>query len=177
MNTIRLNAASLFTQAFMGLTSNYAQLMSGNVNGGLTLDCIKHPNEDVNKKQLDPTFTSFLTTNFASFDKNGDGIITAEEFQEYMNAMANGGLTREQLMQLCYRVGDNDNLEQILANFDKIDKNRDGKITQEEIALFNLEQEIGAMQERRPLISEKSSMSIFYSDESEADSDSLLSIL
>ncbi len=159
----RLNGASLFTQAINGLASNYAYLMTG-VNGkGLTLDNITNPSDDVDKKQLNYAFTNYLSTNFGKIDKDGDGIISKEELQAYTNNMSTGGLTYQQLCELCYTSYGTSStlLETVLNNFSKIDANGDGKITNQEIAAFGIGEEIEEMKDNYPKHTVKG-MSIFY---------------
>jgi len=160
----RLNGSGLFIQAIQGLTSNYAQLMVGNSEKGLTLDSITNPGDDVNKNLLNSSFTSYLTTNFSSIDKDNDGIITSDELQNYTNSMANGGMTLEQLYQLCSQYGyANSQLEEVIANFNKIDKNHDGKVTNAEISAFGIDQEYDEIKDKYKRVSEASTASIFYS--------------
>lgn len=159
----RLNGASLFTQAINGLVSNYAYLMTGNNGKGLTLENITNPSEDVDKKQLNYAFTNYLSTNFGKIDKDGDGIISKDELQAYTNNMSTGGLTYQQLCELCYTSYGSSTtlLETVLNNFSEIDKNGDGKVTNEEIAAFGIEEEIDEMKDKFPKHTAKG-MSIFY---------------
>ena len=98
----RLNGSSLFLQAINGLVGNYAQLMTGVSGKGLSLENITNPSEDVDKKQLNYTFVNYLTNNFGKIDKDGDGIISKDELQNYTTSMSRNGLTYEQLCELCY---------------------------------------------------------------------------
>lgn len=175
MTTNRLNGTYLFTQAISGLTSNFAYLMTGNSGKGLTLENITNPNEEVDKNQLNYAFTSYLTNNFGKIDKDGDGIISKEELQTYTTNMSRNGLTYDQICQLCYSsTGTSSSLlETVLNNFQKIDKNGDGRITNEEIAAFGVEEEIEEMKDKFPKHTVKG-MSIFYetSADKEIESDS-----
>ncbi len=159
----RLNGASLFTQAINGLVSNYAYLMTGNTGKGLTLENITNPSEDVDKTKLNYAFTNYLTTNFGKIDKDGDGIISKEELQAYTTNMSNGGLTYQQLCELCYTsYGSSTSLlETVLNNFSEIDTNGDGKVTNQEIAAFGIDQEIDEMKDNFPKHTVKG-LSIFY---------------
>lgn len=161
--TTRLNGTSLFLQAVQGLTSNYANLMAGSTGNGLTLDSLKNISDDVNKSSLNQSFVSYLTSNFGSFDKDNDGTITQEELQAYTNSLSQGGMTREQLTQLCSQGGTDSLLETVLTNFDQIDKDHDGKVTNEEIALWSLNKEIDEMKGKYKRVDENSTASIYYS--------------
>ena len=159
----RLNGSSLFLQAINGLVGNYAQLMTGVSGKGLSLENITNPSEDVDKNQLNYTFVNYLTNNFGKIDKDGDGIISKDELQNYTNTMSRNGLTYEQLCELCYTnsSGSSTLLETVLNNFSEIDKNGDGRVTNEEIAAYGMDKEIEEMKDKFPKHSAKG-MSIFY---------------
>lgn len=156
----RLNGSSIFLQAISGLTSNFNYLSQGE---GLTLDMIKNPDENVNKNLLNSTFRSYLATNFSKFDTDKNGEISAEELQQYTNSLSKQGMTYEELTQLCYQYGGaNSLLETVMANFNDIDKNHDGRVTNDEIKAFGIDEEIAQMKEDFQKFDPKS-MSIFYS--------------
>ncbi len=158
----RLNGTSLFLQAINGLVGNYAQLMTG-VNGkGLSLENITNPSDDVDKNQLNYAFVNYLTNNFGKIDKDGDGIISQDELQTYTTGMSRNGLTYEQLCELCYSSNSSSSLlETVLNNFNDIDKNGDGRVTNEEIAAYGIDKEIEEMKDNFPKHTAKG-MSIFY---------------
>lgn len=160
MSNNRLNGSSLFLQAISGLTSNYGYLSGGE---GLTIEKLKNPNENINKNALNPQFTSFLATNFAKFDTNQDGEIKADELQNYTNNLSKNGMTMEELYQLCSQSGGtNSLLETVIANFNEIDKNHDGKVSNDEISAFGINKEIDEMKTAHPKF-DPGAMSIFYS--------------
>lgn len=155
----RLNGSGLFLQAISGLTNTYGYLAQGD---GLTLENITNPGENVNKNLLNTQFTSFLTANFNKLDKNGDGIVTQEELQNYTNSLSKNGMTIDELYQLCAQYGGtNSTLETVIANFNKVDTNHDGKVSNEEIAVYGVSVEIDEMKEKFPKFN-ASAMSIFY---------------
>lgn len=169
----RLNGSSLFLQATSGLISHYAYLMTGSTNKGLSLDNITNPSEDVDKTKLNYAFTNYLSTNFGKIDKDGDGIISQEELQNYTTNMSRNGLTYEQLCELCYNSGTTSTLlETVLNNFSEIDANGDGRVTNEEIAAYGIDKEIEEMKDNFPKHTVKG-MSIFYetSADKEIESD------
>lgn len=159
----RLNGSSLFLQAINGLASHYAYLATGSGNKGLSLENITNPSEDIDKSKLNFTFTNYLSANFGKIDKDGDGIISQDEMQNYTTNMSRNGLTYEQLCELCYSSygGSTTLLETVLNNFSEIDTNGDGRVTNEEIAAFGMKQEIDEMKEKFPKHTVKG-MSIFY---------------
>lgn len=161
--TTRLNGSSLFLQAINGLASNYAYLATGSANKGLSLENITNPSEDIDKSKLNFAFTNYLSTNFGKIDKDGDGIISQDEMQNYTTNMSRNGLTYDQLCELCYTsYGSSTSLlETVLNNFSEIDTNGDGRVTNEEIAAFGMDQEIDEMKEKFPKHTAKG-MSIFY---------------
>lgn len=158
--TNRLNGAGLFSQAIYGLMNNFQIIGSGE---GLTLEKLKNPGEGVNKNLINSQFQAYLASNFGKLDANGDGVISAEELQNYANNMLNKGMTQQELIQLCGQYGySNSLLETVMANFHLIDKNHDGRVTNEEIAAFGMKKEIDEMKKRNPRFN-PSAMSIFYS--------------
>ncbi len=158
----RLNGSSLFLQAINGLVGNYAQLMTGVNGNGLSLENITNPSEDVDKKQLNYTFVNYLTNNFGKIDKDGDGIISKDELQNYTTNMSRSGLTYQQLCELCYSSNSSSTLlETVLNNFSEIDANGDGRVTNEEIAAYGIDKEIEEIKDKYPKHTAKG-MSIFY---------------
>lgn len=165
----RLNGSSMFMQAISGLTGNFNYLSQGE---DLTLDKLKNPDENVNKNFVNSQFQSYLITNFSKLDKNADGILGAEELQDYTNALANKGMTLEEITQLCYQNGQtNSLLETVMANFNEIDKNHDGKVTNDEIKAYGIDEDIQKMKDEFPKFN-ANAMSIFYSPSSEATEES-----
>lgn len=147
----KLSGQGLFAQAIYGITNSFATLSAG-TSGGLTLEDITNPNEAVNKNNLNATFQSYLTQNFNSIDADGDGKISSADLQQYTNKLSQNGLSYSELTQLCYTStgSASSQLEEVLANFQEIDKNGDGKVTNAEIASFGMEEEIEEMEKNHP---------------------------
>ena len=145
----RLNGQGLMAQAIYGLTNNFAVLSAG-ASGGLTLDQIINPSDEVNKNNLNASFQSYLTQNFSSIDSDGDGKISATVLQQYTNQLSQKGLSYQELMQLCYSGSASSQLEEVLAHFSEIDKNGDGRVTNAEIAGYGVDTEIEEMEEEHP---------------------------
>ncbi len=173
------NNNGLLSGIFSGLTSTYSYLKSQNPDG-LTLQGIKDIQGDSEKaNMMNGTFASYLQTNFAKIDKDGDGIIAESEMEALTSAMARGGLSKEELIQL-YASGasglSEDTYNMIIQHFEDMDTNKDGKITSAEITAFTVS---SAKQEKMDEDTHKraTNMSLFYGEDSSSsvDSYSLLS--
>lgn len=168
------NGSSLLTGIYSGLTNTYSYLAQLNPNG-VTQDSINNARSDSkNSMNLNPSFASYLQSNFASIDKDGDGIISSNEISDYTNNLSNHGLTREQLTQLMATGASGlstETINNILEHFDDIDANHDGKVTSAEISAYTCN---AKMQEKIDEYNHKraTDMSVFYGNESASDVDS-----
>ena len=127
----RLDGSSLFSGINSGLTNSFS-LLSSQYTDGLTLENINKAltNTNVTNTLYGSTFASYLSSNFNSIDKNGDGQISADEIQTLMNNMATQGLTREQIMSLGASSGMSTSLQEtVWSDCDDMDANHDGKVT------------------------------------------------
>ena len=156
---------------FSGLTNTYAVLNSQYEDGVTLENILDAQGKTSNATVLNGTFASYLQNNFASIDKNNDGLITSDEMQTLTNNMSTQGLTKEQFTQLA--LSGNSGLStatinNILEHFDDMDTNGDGKITSAEIAAFSVD---GAKQEKMDEFAHKAAtnMSTFYGDDSSSD--------
>ena len=159
----RLDGTSFFTGINSGLTNTFAQL-SGQYTDGITLENLNKAltNTNITNNAYSATFASYITNNFNSFDSNGDGVISADEIQNYMTNMATQGLTREQIMTLGSSAGLSSSLQEtVLAHFDDIDKNHDGKVTNQEIQQYGVESDLEKQKiaDRNRLVN---NMSMYY---------------
>lgn len=163
----RLNGSSLFTGFNAGLTNTYS-LLSNQYKDGITLENLSKAltNTNVTNTAYGSTFASYLSGNFNAVDKNGDGKISADEVQEYMSKMARQGMTREQIMTLGSVSGMSNSLQEtVLAHFDDIDANHDGKVTSQEISAYGVNSQVEKQKiaDRNRIVN---NMSMFYgSDE------------
>jgi len=165
---------------YNGLTSTYSALAS-QYKDGVTAENILEAQGKVTTNgtnTVNTTFASYLQNNFSTIDENGDGTISAEEMQNLTNGMSTQGLTKEQFTQLA--LSGNSGLStatinNILEHFEDMDTNGDGKITNAEIAAFDLD---SSRQEKMDEFNHKfaTSMSTFYGDDS-SDSTSSYSML
>ncbi|MCQ2753624.1 MAG: EF-hand domain-containing protein [bacterium] len=159
----KLNGQSLFTGINAGLTNAFAQL-SGQYKDGLTLENLQKSlsNTNIINNNYNATFASYLTSNFSSFDKNGDGIISSDEIQNYMTNIATQGLTRDQIATFGNATGLSSSLQEtVLNHFDEIDKNHDGKVTNQEIQSYGVESDLEKQKiaDRNKMVN---GMSMFY---------------
>ena len=162
----RLDGSSLFSGINAGLTNSFS-LLSSQYSDGLTLENLSASltNTNVNNTAYGSTFASYLTNNFNSVDKNGDGKISADEIQSLMNNIATQGLTREQITTLGASSGLSTSLQEtVLAHFDDIDANHDGKVTNAEINAYGVNSDIQKQKtaDTNRLIN---NMSMFYGDD------------
>ena len=168
----RLDGTSMFTGINSAFANAYSQL-AGQYNDGLTLENLNKALTNSNtltNTNLNTTFASYMTNNFASIDGDSDGKISANEIQDLMSQMATQGLTREQIMSLAGSAGISSSLQEtVLQHFDQIDKNKDGKVTNQEIQAYGVESDLEKqkMADRNRLVS---GMSMFYDVDNVSDS-------
>ena len=156
-----LICSSLFTSAISGLNSNYLLLLNGGT--GLTLENILHPEDDTIKYTVNQTFRSYMMNNFNSIDMDGDGKITTTDVDSYVTRLKTQGMTYQELTQLCSNATGSMSslLDTVLSNFNEIDTNHDGRVTQGEINAYRINDEIKEMKEEYPKI-DPTKMSMFY---------------
>lgn len=157
---------SLFTGAISGLQSNYLLLLNGSKS--LTLDNILHPDSDAVKYSVNQSFRGYLMTNFNNIDMDGDGKISAKDMTNYTSRLKTQGMTYNELTQLCANGSGNISslLDTVLSNFNEIDTNHDGRITQGEINAYRISQEKKDIKDEFPQI-DPTNMSMFYEAKTE----------
>lgn len=161
--------SSIISSLNSGLSNTFAYLSSLYPQEGVTYKNITAARSDTtNYLTLNQPFASYLQNNFASFDKDGDGVISAQEMNNFSQTLSTSGVTRNELSQLASSGAySSTTISKILDNFDEIDKNHDGRVTNAEISAYTCE---CSKQEKLDEYNYKkaSDMSIFYgSDESE----------
>lgn len=159
----RLDGTSMFTGVNAGFTNAFAQL-SGQYSDGITLENLNKAltNTNIINNQYGGTFASYMTNNFNGIDSDHDGVISAEEIQNLMSQMATQGMTREQLMTLAGATGMSSSLTQtVLEHFNEIDKNHDGKVSNQEIQAYGVESDLekSKISDRNRMIN---NMSMYY---------------
>ena len=135
------NNNGILSGIYSGLSSTYSLLASQYPNG-LTLENITEARTKAsNTNVLNQSFASYLQTNFANIDKNGDGIISSDEMNNLSNTLSTQGLTKAELTQL-YASGSSglseSTMSKILEHFDDMDTNHDGRITSAEISAYDI---------------------------------------
>ncbi len=161
----RLDGTSMFTGINSGFTNAFSQL-SSQYSDGLTLENLTEAlsNTNIVNNLNNTTFASYMTNNFNSIDKDHDGKISASEIQDLMAQMATQGLTREQITALAGSSGLTSLQETVLSHFEDIDKNHDGKVTNQEIQAYGVESDL-----EKQKVSDKNrivnNMSMFYSND------------
>lgn len=165
-----INSSSIFSSAIAGLNNTFVQLAKGSTTGTLTLEQIVNPDsEKVNTYSLNSAFLQYLTTNFSSIDKDGDGEISSSDLSTLMQNISKSGLTYDEICQLGSSGAiPADMLNTVLTYFNEIDKNKDGKITSEEIASYNMEADRHELENKYNSF-KASSVSTFYGDDSASD--------
>lgn len=162
----RLDGTSMFTGINSGLTNTFTQL-TGQYKDGVTIENLANAlgNTNFTNSAYGATFASYISNNFNSIDKNADGKISADEIQKIMGQMATQGLTREQITSLAGAAGMSTSLQQtVLEHFEDIDKNHDGKVTNQEIQAYGVESDL----EKRKISDQNrmiNNMSLFYDNE------------
>ncbi len=159
---------------YAGLNSTYAYLAS-QYKDGLTLENIAEArNNQDNLQNLNQTFASYLQTNFSALDADGDGVLSANEANNTISQMSASGLTKAELTQLqasgASGISTSD-YSFLVENFESIDSNGDGRITDSEIAAYKLH---AARMEKEDEMNDKfaTNMSTFYGSESSSSTGS-----
>ena len=162
-----MNASSLFASSFYGLQNAYQYALPSGATGVTQADLLSNKN-GIYSMQSSP-FSSYMATNFAQLDKDKDGKISAADMSSIMTTFSKQGMSYQQLMALSGSAGVNSqDLNNIMSNFSKIDKNGDGKVSQTEINYYMANKKIN--DKITELKSKKSSdFSICYSDDSKSD--------
>ena len=163
----RLDGTSMFSGINAGFTNSFAQL-SSQYSDGLTLENLTNAltNTEFTKNIGNTSFASYMTNNFNSIDTDKDGVISASEIQDLMGRMATQGLTREQIMALAGSSGITSLQETVLSHFDDIDKNHDGKVTNQEIQAYGVESDLEKQKiaDRNRIVN---NLSMFYDNETD----------
>lgn len=172
-----LGGGSLFAGINSGLTSTYA-LLANAYPGGVTASTIAQASTNPSlTNMLNPTFASYIQTNFSSLDTDKNGVLSSAELSAMTNRIASQGLTQAQLSQLGTASGMSAAaLGQVLDHFNDIDTNHDGKITTAEISAFTIK---SSEDKKKTEFANRAatSMSVFYGSEDSGtpDSSSILS--
>jgi len=159
----------IFTQATSALTSTFTSL-ADETTGSLTLSQLSKlkSSSTTSSNSVNATFMSYLSTNFSSIDKDGDGTINSADLDNYISNLNTNGMTYEQIATLCGSNGSNSLVNTVLTYFNEIDKNGDGKVTSAEITAFSMDAERDKLEDEYGKF-KPSSLSVFYESDSSAD--------
>ena len=162
---------SLVSSLSSGINSTYAYLASLYPKDGVTLKNITAArNDQTNYLTLNQSFASYLQNNFSTFDKDGDGKISADEMNKFSQTLSTAGVSKNELTQLASSGAySQSTVAKILENFDEIDKNHDGRVTAGEIAAYSSDSKKQEKIDEYNYRKATSDMSVFYGSETESD--------
>lgn len=172
------SGSSIIASISSNLSNTYAYLASLYPEDGVTFKNITAArNDNTNYLTLNQPFATYLQNNFSTLDKDGDGVISADEMNNLTNTISTSGVSRSELTQLAMSGAySTDMVNKILENFDEMDTNHDGRITSAEIASFthscNKQEKIDEENYRKA-----TQTSVFYGDDNASTDVSSYSIL
>lgn len=164
------NGSSIISNISSNLANTYSYLASLYPDEGVTYKNITAARKDnTNYLTLNQPFATYLQNNFASVDKDGDGVISADEMQNLTNTISTAGVSKNELSQLAATGAiSGDMLTKIMENFDDIDSNHDGRVTSAEISAYsyscNKQEKLDEENYKKA-----TGTSIFYGDDDSAD--------
>lgn len=171
------SASSLFAGVNAGVQNSYA-VLSNLYSGGLTQKNLSQAmtNTSLLASPYGTTFASYLSQNFATLDKNGNGKLSEKEVNKLMTQISNRGLTRDQVSSLGGMSGMSASAQStVLDHFNEIDTNHDGYVSSAEVQAYILQSKIENRKQKdtNHMINKTS---LFYGDDKkDDDSTSLLS--
>lgn len=132
------SGSSIITSISANLSNTYSYLASLYPEDGVTYKNITAAkNDNTNYLTLNQPFATYLQNNFANLDKDGDGVISADEMNTLTNTISTSGVSRAELTQLATSGAYSaDMVNKILEHFDDMDTNHDGRVTSAEISSF-----------------------------------------
>jgi len=165
----KYNSNQIFTNAKFGIQRAFQALDCTDLNG-LSKDDFKYRN---NIALNDITFAELIKQDFKSIDKDNNQTVSSKEIQSFLSGMEKQGLSYAQLAALqsqgVYIGGNSDKMiEELMKDFKKIDQNRDGKVSVEEINAYRFEKEIEKTKETVNDF-KASDLTIFYTDDSSSN--------
>jgi Ca2+-binding EF-hand superfamily protein len=164
------SGSSLISSISANLTNTYSYLASLYPEEGVTYKNITAARNDTsNYLTLNQSFASYLQTNFSTLDKDGDGVISADEMTNMTNTISSSGVSKSELTQLAASGAySTDTISKIMDNFDEIDTNHDGRVTSEEISAYtyscNKQEKMDEENYKKA-----TQTSLFYSDDTSTD--------
>ena len=172
------SGSSIIASISSNLSNTYSYLASLYPEDGVTYKNITAArNDNTNYLTLNQPFATYLQNNVQTLDKDGDGVISADEMNNLTNTISTSGVSRTELTQLMMSGAySTDMVNKILEHFDEMDTNHDGRITSAEISSFthscNKQEKIDEENYRKA-----TQTSVFYGDDNASTDVSSYSIL
>jgi len=136
------NAGQLSLNAKLSLQRVFEVLNQANASG-ISLDDFANENKLATS---DVSFAELLRTNFSKLDTDKDSVLSSTELSELISQIDSKGLSYEQLRALA--TSDSTVSESyktlistVLENFNKVDTNHDGKVSEDEINAYQFNKE------------------------------------
>jgi len=168
----KYNSNQLLLNTKFGLQRVFDALNKTDLNG-VSLE------DFVNQNQIaisDLPFSDLLKLNFSNVDADKNQVISSEEMTTLLNSIDKQGLTYAQLQALSGQAGlsatdSKKLLDEVVENFNKVDTNHDGKVSETEINAYKYNKEV---EDKKTEFCEfkASNISIFYAEDSTTASDS-----
>ena len=153
-------ATGIFTAAQSGLQSTLQYLFQNNNATGITRTTLNNAMYN-NNSGINSTFFQMVNNQFATLDKNHDGTLSADEANQMMTDISNG-LSRDQILQLKAQGSiDADLANKIISNFAKMDTNGDGKVSEAEINVYCINEDVQTKRDEQKELTIKN-MSLYY---------------
>lgn len=132
------NGSSIISTISSNLANTYSYLAALYPEDGVTYKNITAArNDNTNYLTLNQPFAVYLQNNFSTVDKDGDGVISADEMQNLTNTISTAGVSKAELSQLAASGAiPQEMVSKVMENFDEIDTNHDGRVTSAEISAF-----------------------------------------
>ncbi len=164
------SASSLFAGVNAGVRNSYA-VLSNMYSDGLTQKNLSKAmtNTTLLQSPYGTTFASYLSQNFGTLDKDGNGKLSGKEVDKLMTQMTNKGLSRDQITSLGGMSGISANTQSmIMDHFNDIDTNHDGYVNSAEVQAYVLQSKLEnkKQEDNQKMINRTS---LFYGDD-KADS-------
>ncbi|MCQ2958114.1 MAG: EF-hand domain-containing protein [Candidatus Gastranaerophilales bacterium] len=159
-------ATGIFTAAQSGLQSSLQYLFTTNKDG---VDRTTLNNAIYNNTTgTNTSFFQMINNQFATLDKNNDGVLSADEANQMVTDVSSG-LTRDQVLQMrASGAIDEELANKIVANFSKMDTNGDGRVSEAEINAYCLDEDVKGKQDEQTKLTIKN-MSLYYDVDTDDD--------
>lgn len=170
------SGSSIISGISGGIINTYSLLANFAGSDGVTLKSISSVMSNTQYAgKINPTFASYIQSNFNTLDKDKDGVLSSEELSNMTSMINMTGLTLNQLSLLGTASGlSTETLQKVIEHFQEIDKNGDGKVTTAEINSYTAS---ASKMQKEDEFRDKfvSDMSMFYGDDTSSNTDSILS--